>query len=146
MCQGQTNDTAKADQFSYIVTHFTDRWESFQNFRQKRGASPSDKHKPNRDSLYSEDNFTLSISKNPIILDTSYVILKNPYYTDEFDDYDDNYINYPTSYSGIYDGQLISLFKNGKFVVYDLNEYARNIIFENKLNIKKFDYHWIING
>jgi len=143
---GQTNDSIKHDQFSKIVTHFTDRWESFQKFRQQRGASPSQKNKPNRDSLYSENNFTLSISKNPIILDTSHLILKNPYYTDDFDDYDDNYINYPTSYSGIYEGKLISLFRNGKFVVHDLSEYERNIEFENKLNTKKFDYHWIING
>jgi hypothetical protein len=143
---GQTSDGSKHDQFINIVTHFTDRWESFQKFRQQRGASPSETDRPNRDSLYSENNFTLSISKNPIILDTSHLILKNPYYTDDFDDYDDNYINYPTSYSGIFEGKLISLFRNGKFVVHDLSEYARNIKFENKLNTKKFDYHWIING
>lgn len=143
---GQANDSSKADQLSNIVTHFTERWESFQKMRELRGAAPNVTKRPSRDSLYRDEDFTLSISRNPVIFDTSHLILKNPYYSDDFDDYDDNYINYPTSYSGIYDGKLISLFRNGKFVVYDLSEYQRDIKFENELNTKNFSYHWVSNG
>ncbi|MDO1451676.1 hypothetical protein Q0590_35715 [Rhodocytophaga aerolata] len=96
-------------------------------------------------SLYKTKEFNVSISKEPIAFDTTHLIIKNPYYTDDFEDYDDNYINYPVSYSVIYDRTLISLFKNGKFVCHNLVDMTRNLDFERSLNTKKFKYHWIID-
>jgi hypothetical protein len=96
--------------------------------------------------LYKTDQFNVSISENPIAFDTNHLVIKNPYYTDDFDDYDDNYINYPVSYSVIYDERLISLFRTEKFVCYKLDNMERDFDFEKKLNSKKFKYHWIING
>lgn len=97
-------------------------------------------------SLYKTDNFNVSISKNPVVFDTIHKVLKNPYFTDDFDDYDDNYINYPVSYSVLYNHKLISLFRNGKFVCHNLHNLKRDFNFENELNTKKFKYHWIINN
>jgi hypothetical protein len=99
----------------------------------------------NISSLYRTDHFNVSISEDPIALDTNHLVIKNPYYTDDFDDYDDNYINYPVSYSVIYDKKLISLFRTGKFVCHKLDNMERDFDFEKKLNSKKFKYHWIIN-
>jgi len=97
-------------------------------------------------SLFKTDEFNVSVSENPIAFETNHLIIKNPYYTDDFDDYDDNYINFPVSYSVIYDKKLISLFRNGKFVCHNLDNIERNLSFEKKLNTRKFKYHWIING
>lgn len=97
-------------------------------------------------TLYKTKDFNLTISKDPIYLETDQRIIKNPFFTDDFDDYDDNYINYPVSYSTIYDNKLISLFRNGRFVVHDLEGYSRDTKFENGLNTKKFSYHWVIDG
>ena len=97
-------------------------------------------------SLYKTNDFNISISENPITLDTIHLVIKNPYYTDDFDDYDDNYINYPVSYSVIYEDKLVSLFRNGKFVCHNLLTLQRDLDFENKLNTKKFKSHWVINN
>lgn len=96
-------------------------------------------------SLYKTDEFNLSISEDPIAFDTTHLVIENPYYTDDFDDYDDNYINYPVSYSVIYDNALISLFGNGKFVCHSLVNKKRDLSFEQKLNMKKFKYHWMVD-
>ena len=66
--------------------------------------------------LYKDNDFNISISENPIYFKIDTLVIKNPYYTDDFDDWDDNYINFPKSFSVIYDDNLISLFGNGKFV------------------------------
>ncbi|SHH50806.1 hypothetical protein SAMN04488109_4114 [Chryseolinea serpens] len=96
--------------------------------------------------LFRTDQYGVSISKNPIPFDTAHIILKNPYYTDDFEDYDDNYKNYPASYSVIYDNKLVSLFGNGKFVCHTLQGFTRDAGFEKKLNTKRFKYHWIISN
>lgn len=96
--------------------------------------------------LYKDNDFNISISENPIYFKIDTLVIKNPYYTDDFDDWDDNYINFPKSFSVIYDDNLISLFGNGKFVCHNLNDYSRNKKLENKLNSKKFKYHWVIDG
>lgn len=97
-------------------------------------------------TLYKTKDFHVTISNEPIYFETDQRIIKNPFFTDDFDDYDDNYINYPVSYSTIYDNKLISLFKNGRFVIHDLEGYNRNTKFEDSLNTKKFSYHWVIDG
>jgi len=97
-------------------------------------------------SLYRTDEFNVSISENPIALDTTYMVVKNPYFKDNFVDYYKNYINYPVSYSVIYEDKLVSLFRKGKFVCYNLINLQRDLDFERKLNAKKFKYHWIINN
>ncbi len=96
--------------------------------------------------LFKDDDFQVLISENPIYFKIDTLVIKNPYYTDDFDDWDDNYINFPKSFSVIYENNLISLFDNGKFVCHSLNNNARNKNLENKLNSKKFKYHWVING
>jgi len=96
--------------------------------------------------LYQTKDFTVSISENPIAFETFHSVIKNPYFTDDFDDYDDNYINYPVSYSVIYDNRLVSLFRNGKFVCHRLLDFERDLDFENKLNTHKFKYHWIVDN
>lgn len=97
-------------------------------------------------SLFRTDEFNISISENPIMLDTIHKVIINPYYTDDIEDYDDNYLNYPVSYSVIYEDILVSLFRNRKFVCHNLVNLQRDIDFEKILNTKKFKYHWIINN
>lgn len=94
-------------------------------------------------NLYKTADFNLSISENPIYFKANQLVIKNPFFTDDFDD---NYINYPVSYSVIYNDRLVSLFGNGKFVVHDLKDYKRDVEFEKELNTKKFSYHWVIDG
>jgi len=95
--------------------------------------------------LYQTKDFTVSISENPIAFETFHSVIINPYFTDDFDDYDENYINYPVSYSVIYDNRLVSLFRNGKFVCHRLTDFERDLNFEEKLNTRKFKYHWLVN-
>jgi hypothetical protein len=127
----------KTVSFDKIVSTFTKSWRDPFSGRKNDSVSIS--------SLYKTDQFNVSISENPIPFDTNHFVIKNPYYTDDFDDYDDNYINYPVSYSVIYDKKLVSLFRTGKFVCHKLDNMERDFDFEKKLNTKKFRYHWIIN-
>ena len=129
---------SNAQNFDKLVEHFMNN--NFVGFE----IIPRDSISEN--SLYKSKNFNVSISKNPINLKIDTLIIKNPYYTDDFDDWDDNYINFPKSFSVIYEGNLISLFGNGKFVCHNLNDYSRNKKIEIKLNSKKFKYHWVIGG
>jgi hypothetical protein len=96
--------------------------------------------------LYKTKDFSVSISKNPIFFEIDTLVIKNPFYTDDFDDWDDNYINFPISFSVIYEENLISLFDNGKFVCYNINDISRNKRLENELNTKRFKHHWVIGG
>ena len=97
---------------------------------------------------FESDNFTLSISEEKINFTTEAIVLKNPYYSEEYDESDNDYDyikNYPKSYSVIFENNVISLFENGKFACYDIISFERNIQLENKLNLKKFKHHWIID-
>lgn len=116
----------------------------FKNYGSEWGFNKKDTL--NLPYLYKDNDFNISISENPICFKIDTVVIKNPYYTDDFDDWDDNYINFPKSFSVIYDDNLISLFGNGKFVCHNLNDYSRNKKLENELNSKKFKYHWVIDG
>jgi len=97
-------------------------------------------------SLYRTKEFNVSISKNPVLLDTTHIVIENPYYNDKIDDYDDEFKNYPVSYSVLYEGTLVSLFRNGKFVCHNILSLKRDTEFEKKINTKKFKHHWIINN
>jgi hypothetical protein len=61
--------------------------------------------------------------------------LKNPYGDD-----------FPVSYSVIYKGRLISLFDSGLFTTYSIQTLERDLSYENKINTKRFDYHWLIDN
>jgi len=129
---------SNAQNFDKLVEHF--RNNNFVGFE----IIPRDSISEN--SLYKSKDFNVSISKNPINFKIDTLVLNNPYYTDDFDDWDDNYINFPKSFSVIYEENLISLFGNGKFLCHNLNDYSRNTKLENELNSKKFKYHWVIDG
>lgn len=118
--------------------------EHFEYNRFGLGVIPLDNI--NEDSLYKTNEFKVSISNNPISFVVDTLVIENPYYTDDFDDWDDNYINFPKSSSVIYKNNLISLFDNGKFVCHNLNDYQRNQTLEDSLNTKKFKYHWLIDN
>lgn len=130
---GQDNNVS----FDKLIRNFKSSWRDPFSGRKNDSVTIS--------SLYRTDQFNVSISENPIPFDTSHLVIKNPYYTDDFDDYDDNYINYPVSYSVIYDNKLVSLFRTGKFVCHKLENMERDFDFEKMLNTKKFKYHWIVN-
>ncbi len=124
--------------FDKIIGNFKTSWRDPLSGRKNDSVSIS--------SLYKTDQFNVSISKNPITFDTNHLVIKNPYYTEDFDDYDDNFINYPVSFSVICDKRLISLFRNGKFVCHNLDNLQRDLDFEKQLNTKRFQYHWIIDN
>lgn len=85
---------------------------------------------------YQTKQFNVSISNDPIAFDTDYLIIKNPYYKDDIDDYADNYLNYPVSYSVISNNRLVSLFRNGRFVCHTLDNLERDYGLEKKLNVE----------
>jgi len=127
----------KTVSFDKLILNFKNSWRDPFSGRKNDSVTIS--------SLYKTDQFNVSISENPIPFDTNQLVIKNPYYTDDFDDYEDNYINYPVSYSVIYDNRLVSLFRTGKFVCHKLESMERDFDFEKKLNTRKFRYHWIID-
>jgi hypothetical protein len=126
-----------AQNFDKLVEHF--RNNNLVNLR----ITPKDSI--SESSIYKSEDFNVAVSENPIQIEFDTLVLENPFYTDDFDDWDDNFINFPKSPSAIYDNNLITLFGNGKFVCHNLNNYQRNQIFENKLNSKKFKYLWLID-
>ena len=108
--------------------------------------------KINRDSLYTspfKNKFNVSVSENFIEFDTTHIVVKNPYFSEKFEEADEDkyYVkNFPKSFSVIYENSLVSLFENGKFACFNLDSFERNRKLENELNTKKFKYHWIIDG
>jgi len=105
-----------------------------------------------RESLYLspyKEKFNVSVSDNYIEFDTTHIVIKNPYFTDKYeeDEEEKNYVkNFPKSFSVIYENSLVSLFENGKFACFSLGNFERDKIFEEKLNTRKFKYHWIIDN
>ncbi|WKW46901.1 hypothetical protein P3875_02270 [Myroides sp. JBRI-B21084] len=104
-----------------------------------------------RDSLYTspfKEKFNVSVSKNFIKFDTTHIVIKNPYFAMKYEEAeeDKDYVkNFPKSFSVIYENSLISLFENGKFACFKLDNFERDTKLEDKLNTKKFKYHWIID-
>jgi hypothetical protein len=105
-----------------------------------------------QDSLYKspcKEKFNVSVSNNFIEFDTTHIIVKNPYFSNKFEEAEDeidNVKNFPKSFSVIYQNSLVSLFENRKFACFKLDNFDRDTNLENKLNTKKFKYHWIIDN
>lgn len=105
-----------------------------------------------RDSLYLspyKEKFKVSVSDNYIEFDTSHTVVKNPYFADKFENAEEeknNVKNFPKSFSVIYENSLVSLFENGKFACFNIDNFARNTKLEDKLNTRRFKYHWIIDN
>lgn len=105
-----------------------------------------------KDSLFTnpyDEKFKLFISENAIPLDTTNIVIKNPYFSEKYEDAEEerDYVkNFPKSFSVIYENTLIALFEKGKFACYKLDSFERDTNLENQLNTKKFKYHWIINN
>lgn len=97
-------------------------------------------------SLYTTKEFNVSISENPLYLEIDTLVIGNPFFTDDFEDWDDNYINFPRSFTVIYQDNLVSLFDKGKFVCHSLKDNSRNKKLERNLNMKRFKYHWVVDG
>lgn len=85
--------------------------------------------------IYSGNDYKVILSPDPIFLSLIDTVFKNPYNK-----------TYPVSYSVVFQNNLVSLFEPGKFVCYNLYNLERNFDLENKLNTKKFKYHWILNS
>ena len=77
----------------------------------------------------------VEISDHPIVLNTKEIVLENPYGN-----------GYPVSYSVIYQDRFISLFESGQFVCHSIPSMQRDLSFEEKINTKNFDYHWVIGN
>ncbi|MBC3759066.1 hypothetical protein H7U19_11655 [Hyunsoonleella sp. SJ7] len=105
-----------------------------------------------KDTLYRnafKGTFNVSTSDDYIEFETKHVVIKNPYFSNKYEEAeeDKDYIkNFPRSFSVIYENSLVSLFENGKFACFTLDNFKRDTKFENKLNTKKFKYHWIIGN
>lgn len=105
-----------------------------------------------RDSLYKspyKEKFNVSASNNFIEFDTTHIVVKNPYFSNKFEEAEDeidNVKNFPKSFSVIYQKSLVSLFENGKFACFKLDNFERDTNLESELNTRKFKYYWIINN
>ena len=77
----------------------------------------------------------VEISDNPIVMEIKEIVLENPFGN-----------GYPVSYSVIYQDKLVSLFESGQFVCHSIPAMQRDFLFEEKINSKKFDYHWVIGN
>jgi hypothetical protein len=81
---------------------------------------------------YELSNPIIKTDSEPLNLAIQHLVVSNP-----FDS------TYPISNSIVYNNMLITLFEPGKFVCLDLIDFKRNAEFEDKINTKKFDYHWL---
>lgn len=93
-------------------------------------------------------NFDISTG-NLIEFDLNEIVLNNPYFSKKYanaEEKKEEVKNLPKSFSVIFENSLISLFENGKFVCFNIGNFDRNTELENKLNTKKFKYHWIIGS
>lgn len=137
--QDKNLENFRSDFEKKILTHFeNNRWSTRQislDTLYKSGIHKSD--------------FFISLSDNLISFDTTQIVLKNPYFSQKYDEADDEkeYVkNFPKSFSVLYQNTLISLFENGKFSCFKIDNFERDLKLENLLNTKKFKYHWIINN
>ncbi len=77
----------------------------------------------------------IEISDNPIALKIKEIVLENPYGDD-----------FPISYTVVYKDRIISLFPSGLFACHSIETMQRDLSFEEKINSKKFDDHWLIDN
>lgn len=107
--------------FDTIIKHFKER-----NYSQEAIILPL---------IHQDKDYKIVISDNPIAFDLKEAVLKNPI---------DG--KYPISYSVIYKDKLVSLFEPGTFVCHSIPALTRDTEFENYLNTKKFQYHWLLDN
>lgn len=81
-------------------------------------------------------DFKLEFAPHPLGLRKREVVMRNPFST----------APYPLSFSVIYQGNLITLFHPGYFACYQLPGLERNQDLEQKLNTRKFAYHWVLDS
>jgi hypothetical protein len=90
-----------------------------------------------RDSTYGPEKqrhlkFELSLAAKPLGLQHQVVQLRGH--------------GYPVSYSVVFQGHLVALFKTGKFGCYQLSDLAANEELERQLNTKTWQRHWLIES
>jgi hypothetical protein len=102
--------------------------------------------------IYAEDYFKVEPSDTPIEFDISTIVLDRPksrIYNHENwpkNIFGETLEKFPISLSAIYQERLISLFEPGVFVCHSIPSMERDTAFEDKINTKKFSYHWVVNG
>jgi hypothetical protein len=85
--------------------------------------------------IHNNKNYSIEISNNPLQLDLKQIVVKNP-----FDS------KYPISYSVIYKDRLTTLFEQGSFICQSTSTFERDLEFEKTLNIRKFQYFWLLGN
>jgi len=132
--------------FNVLIKHFKDEEDQRLDFFRKINSTVDStdylfkppvlwKSGTNLSNVNKENTFTVEISDDPIIFKVKEIVLENPYGND-----------FPVSYSVIYKDRLISLFEQGHFVCHSIPSMQRDLSFEEKINTKEFQYHWIINN
>jgi hypothetical protein len=81
-------------------------------------------------------DFKIELAPHPLGLRKREVVMRNPFAA----------APYPLSFSVIYQGNLVTLFQPGYFACYQLPGLERNQELEQKLNTRKFAYHWVLDG
>ncbi|HXD93914.1 MAG TPA: hypothetical protein VNX01_11935, partial [Bacteroidia bacterium] len=81
--------------------------------------------------IHKNKDYKIELSPNPICFDLKEIVLKNSATK-----------KYPIAYSVIYQGKLITLFEPGHFICYTIATMQRDVEFENKINLKTFQYNW----
>ncbi|MCB2377038.1 hypothetical protein LGH70_05560 [Hymenobacter sp. BT635] len=84
---------------------------------------------------YQKIHYTIRLAPKALGLPKSQVVLANPFGPERF----------PLSFSVLYQGHLLTLFRPGYFACYTTDSLRRNQALERRLNTRRFRYHWLIN-
>lgn len=132
------NDTIINSPYSnFLVKHFNDSVKdvAWKMIEKTKGKSIDT-------LLFKNDNLLISVSGKPLLNEVKKIVLKNPFYDDSVEYYQE-WKNLPITYSVVYKNTLISLFSKGKFVCHDLKQNGRNVDLERKLNLYEFENFWL---
>ena len=129
--------------FEVLIKHFQDDKKQELKFQREIGGEVDStdyiiKLPVLWESYHTKDKdkmIKVEISDNPIVMKTKEIVLENPYGN-----------GFPVSYSVIYQDRLVSLFESGQFVCHSIPSMQRDLSFEEKINTKNFDYHWVIGN
>lgn len=116
-CNGQTTD------FDLLIKHFKKNLEY-------------DTVTVNPPMIYQGSDYVIRLDNFSLGLTDKRVEINSPNENSDF----------PVSFSVIYRDNIVSLFEPGVFVCHKLSDFSRNYEFENILNTKQFDYHWLIDN
>jgi hypothetical protein len=86
--------------------------------------------------IHQNNNYSIQFADQSLHLNKKEIKLSNPFSGG----------NFPLAFSLLYNDQLVSLFDNGRFACHNITNFKRNLELEEKLNTRKFDYAWIIDG